>query len=115
MEVLNSREDLLDDVPMHIRQAALDAVVVVAELFVVEAEQMQRGGVKIVAVGGVFGGFEAEVVGGAVSSASLDATTGHPGGKGSGIVVTAFACALRGGLATKLGGADDECAFQQAA
>ncbi len=76
---------------MHVRQPTLDAVVVVAELFVVEAEEVQCGGVQVVAVGGVFGGFEAEVVGGAVGGAALNATTGHPGGKGSGIVVTAFA------------------------
>ena len=76
---------------MHIGEAALDAVVVEAEFFVVEAEQVQRGGVEVVAVGGVFGGLEAEFVGGAVSGAALDAAAGHPGGEGAGVVVAAFA------------------------
>jgi hypothetical protein len=34
---ISSRHDLFDHMPMHIRQPALDAVVVVAELFVIEA------------------------------------------------------------------------------
>ena len=115
MGVSGSCEDLLNDMPMHIRQAALNAVVIVAKLFVVETEQVQRGGVEVVAVARVFGGFEAEIIRGSVSGAALDATTGHPGGEGSRIVIATFARALCGGLAAKFGGADDERAFQQAA
>jgi hypothetical protein len=100
---------------VHIRQPALDAVVVIAELFVVEAEQMKRGGVQVVAVGGIFGGFETEIIRGAVSGSTCDPTASHPGGEGSGIVIAAFAGALSGGLAAKLGGADHERALQQAA
>ena len=98
---------------MHIRQPALDAVVVVAELFVIEAKEVERGSVQVVAVGGIFSGFETEIIGGAVSCATCDATASHPGGEGSGVVIATFA--LCGGLATKLGGADHERAFEQAA
>ena len=48
--------------PMDIREAALDAVVVVAEAFVIEAQQMQHGGVEIIDGGHVLDGFPAEVV-----------------------------------------------------
>ena len=58
---------------MHIREAAGDAVVVEAEFLVVQAEQVQRGGVEVLAVGGILGGFEAEVVGAAIRGAALDA------------------------------------------
>ncbi len=107
------REDLINDMPMHIGEAAVDAVVVGAEFFVIEAEQVQGGGVQIVAVGGILGGFEAEVVGAAVGGAALNPATGHPGGEGTGIVIAAFA--LGSGLAAKLAGADHECAIEQAA
>jgi len=50
-------EDLLSsNVPMHIGQAAVDAVVVEAELFVVQPEPVQRGGVEVVAMRRVHGG-----------------------------------------------------------
>ncbi len=99
--------------PVHIRKAAGDAIVVEAEFLVIEAEQMKRGGVKIVAVGGILGSFEAEVVGAAVSAAPLDAAASHPCGERTGIVVAAFALGSR--LAAKFAGADDECALKQSA
>src|SRR5207253_699180 len=37
-----SRQHLVDDVPMYVRQAALDAVVVVRQPLVIEAEQVQH-------------------------------------------------------------------------
>ena len=101
--------------PFEAGEALLEAVVIEGELLVVNAEQMQRGGVKFVAVGDVFDGFETKFVRAAVTSAALDAAAGHPSGKGSGVVVAAFACALRGGLAAEFGGADDERVFQQTA
>ena len=38
---------------VHIGQAALDAVVVKRQPFVIDAEQVQRGGMEIVRVGGI--------------------------------------------------------------
>ena len=101
--------------PFEASEALLEAVVIEGELLVVNAEQVQRGGVEFVAVGDVFDGFEAKFVGAAVASAALDAAAGHPGGESTSIVVAAFACALRGGLAAEFGGADDERVFQQTA
>ena len=99
---------------MHIREAAVDAVVVEAQRFVIEAQEVQRGGVEVVAVGGVLGGFESKLVGAAIGGAAPDPTTGHPRGKRAGIVIAAFAYALRGRLAAKLSGANDEGAIEQA-
>lgn len=36
--IFASGDDLLDQMPMHIRQPALDAIVIIAELFVIESE-----------------------------------------------------------------------------
>ncbi len=98
--------------PVNIGEAALHAVVVEAEFLVIEAEGVQGGGVEIVAIRRVLGGLVAEVVCAAVGGAPLGAASGHPGGEGSGVVIAPLA--LRGGLAAKLGGADDECLVQHA-
>ena len=45
--VRNSREDAVDDLPMHIGETAVDAVVVKGELLVIDAEQVQDRGVKV--------------------------------------------------------------------
>src|SRR5205807_1124740 len=43
-----SRQNILDDVPMNVGQPPFNAVVIEAEAFVVEAEQVQNGGVEII-------------------------------------------------------------------
>jgi len=115
MEANASANDVLDHMSMHIRQPTLNAIVVEAQFFVIKAKQMQRGSVQVIAVGGVLGGFEAQVIGAAIGSAALDATASHPRGEGTRIVVASFACALRGGLAAKLTGANHKRAVEQAA
>ncbi len=57
-------DDLPDHMSMHVCQAALDAIVVEAELFVVQPEQMQGCGVQIVGPAGVFCGLKSGIVGG---------------------------------------------------
>jgi hypothetical protein len=52
-----SSYEIIDDRAMHIGQAAVDAVVTKGEALVVDAELVQHGGVQIVAVGGIDGGF----------------------------------------------------------
>src|SRR5581483_2475880 len=58
-----SSEDLLDCLAVHIRQPALDAVVVIGKSFVVDAKQVQDGSVKVVPVSGFIDGLPAYVVG----------------------------------------------------
>ena len=50
------------DVPVHVGEAALDAVVVEAEALVIEAEQVEHGGVEVVDGGHVLHGLVAEVI-----------------------------------------------------
>ena len=48
-----SRDQLVDHIPRHIRQAEVAALELEGELQVVEAEEMQDGGVEVVDMGAV--------------------------------------------------------------
>lgn len=63
---------------MHVGQSAIGTVVVIGQARVVDAEQMQGGGMQIVAVGWRFNGFESEFVGGSVADSALDTAAGKP-------------------------------------
>ena len=78
-----SGEDGVDDFAGDVGEAEAAAVVGVGELFVVEAEEVQDGGVEVVDVDLIDGGLVADLVGFAVADAAFDAAAGHPGGEGS--------------------------------
>jgi len=61
-------QDILDHVPMHIGQPAVDAVVADGELGVVDSQEVQDGGVDIVDLGRVLAAerLVAKLVAGAV-------------------------------------------------
>lgn len=88
---------------MHIRQPAVGAVVQDGEFLVVDAQQVEQGGVQVVDGGFVLGGLVGEVVAGAEGGAALHAGAGHPGDTGAAVVVAADA-ALRERHAAELGG-----------
>jgi hypothetical protein len=46
----------VNDFSVDVGEAAVDAVVVEGELFVVDAEEVQNGGVEVVDGDGIFGG-----------------------------------------------------------
>ena len=46
-------EDLLDYVPVDVREAAVGAVVTEGEFLVIEAEEVQDGGMDVLALGEV--------------------------------------------------------------
>src|SRR3712207_6587087 len=71
--LLSSCQEFHDDVPVDVRQAEVTSGVAVGEPFMVEAEQVQDGGVQVVHVDLVLDRLEAELVGGAVDVAALDA------------------------------------------
>ena len=65
---------------MHVGEPEIPAGVAVGELFVVEAEQAEHGGVQVVDVHALFHSLKSEFVGGAVNLAALDAAAGQPDG-----------------------------------
>jgi hypothetical protein len=80
---------------MHVGQPPFDAVVVEAQAFMVEAQQVQDRCVQIVNRRAVFLGTVTELVGGSIREAVLDLRVGEPNGKAVRIVVTAMGAAGR--------------------
>ena len=112
--VLLLGQDLFGDGSVDVGEAEVAAGVAVGEAFVVEAEEMQDGGVPVVDVHLVVNGFVAVVVRHAVVHAAFDAAASHPHGEAFVVVVPAIgALAVRG--AAKLAAPDDEGVFQEAA
>ena len=52
----------MNDVAVDISEAAVDAVLTDGEAFVIDAHEVEDGGVEVVAVGGSFGSLIGEVV-----------------------------------------------------
>ena len=63
---------------MHICQASVDAAVADGEFFVIDAEEVEDGGMEIVAGGDILGGFPLPFVALAAGAAGLDASAGEP-------------------------------------
>ncbi len=75
---LQSRQNPAHHFPKNIGEPKVATTVAVGEAFVIEAEEMQEGGVQIVEMHLVnFGGL-ARRIGGSVAQPSFDAATGHP-------------------------------------
>ena len=70
-DYLESGDEFADNVAIDIGQAEISAGVAVGQLLMVDAEQVEHGGVKVVDGDGLFDGFETEVVGSAVGPCRL--------------------------------------------
>ena len=70
-------------------EAEVAAGVAVGEAFVVEAQQVEHGGVQVVDAHGVLDRAEPELVGGAMSHAAPDAATRQPDAEAVVVVVAA--------------------------
>ena len=88
---------------VDVGEAEVAAGVVVGEAFVIEAEEVEDGGLEVVDVDFVLSDMEAEVIGLAVGS-GFDAAASHEGGEGLGVVVAA-SFATEGGVGFDHGGA----------
>ena len=62
---------------MDVGESALDAVVVVGEFLVIEAEKVQYRGMKIVRSDDILAGPEAKLIGGAMARAAFHPGTGQ--------------------------------------
>src|SRR5687768_10881226 len=82
-------QHVLDHMPMHVRQSALDAVVIEAQPLVVEAEDVQDRRVQVVDRRDLVDGLVAEVVSCAVAEGAFDACAGEPDGETLGVVIAA--------------------------
>src|SRR5688572_12345544 len=84
-----SREHFGHHAAVHVRQPALDAVVVEGQALVVDAEQVEHRGVQVVDRSHVLDSLVAEVVGGAEAEAALYAGAGEPDREALWVVVAA--------------------------
>lgn len=76
----------MNDMSVHIGEAEVASGVVVGEALVIEAQEMENGGLKVVDVNLSLSDVEAEVVGFTVG-AGLGAAAGHEGGEGLRVVI----------------------------
>ena len=109
------REEVFDDVAVDVGEAEVAAGVGVGEFFVIEAEEVEDGGVHVVHVDFVGDGVVAEVVGLAEGEAGFDAGAGEPLAEAAGVVVAAGAVALGVGGAAEFAAPPDEGVFEEAA
>ena len=99
---------------VNIGQAAIDAIVPNGQPGVVDAEEMQDGGVDVVNLGWMLpvGGFVPEVVAWAIGHTALDAAAREPVGETIGVVVATLATLGRR-HAAKLGGPKNDGVIEQ--
>jgi hypothetical protein len=69
-------EDVVDDVAEHVGQSEISTGIPIGQFFVVETEQVQHGGVQVVAVDFAVDGFDSIFVGRSVGDSAPDASTG---------------------------------------
>ena len=86
----------MDDVAVDVGEAEVATGVAVGELFVIEAEEVEHGGVEVVDVDLVFDGLEAEVISRAVNVAAFGSAASHPSGEAVVVVVATVNFALVG-------------------
>ena len=79
----------MNDVAVDISEAAVDAVLTDGEAFVIDAHEVEDGGVEVVEVDGFVFGVVAVVVGRAVNGAWFDTAASHEHGEAVWIVVAA--------------------------
>src|SRR4029079_14843051 len=104
---------LADDFAFDERQAFVAAEGRIGQLVLIEAEQVQNGGVDVAEVIGFFDGCEADGVGSADPLAAADATAGEPHGEGEIVMVAAFA-ALGFWRAAEFAAPENERGIEQA-
>lgn len=98
---------------MYIRQTAFDAVVIDAQAFVIQPQQVQNCGVQIVDGADLVDGLVTEFVGGAVAEGAFDTRSGHPRGEAVRVVVAAVGSLLEGRHATEFRAPDHQRVFKK--
>src|SRR5688572_5183628 len=99
---------LLNHVAVDGGKAAFDAVMVIAEPFMIQVEQVQDRGMQIVNRGHVLNRLVSEFVRGTIGKCAFDSRASQPAGKALWIVVSATSSLLKRWHTAKLGDKDDE-------
>src|SRR5882762_1754668 len=110
-----SRDELLDDFTMDVGQSEIAALEAIAELRMIEAEQVEDGSMQIVDVDLILRGVEAKIIGLAQRESCFDATAGQPIGEAIGVMIAPVVSALDHGGAAKFAAPNHQRIFQEAA
>src|SRR5439155_1273364 len=111
---MSSGQDRFNHFAVNIGEAAVAAVMAEGELFVIDAEQVQNGGMEVIAVGFSGLGSPRPFVALAVSRTAFDAGAGQPGNECAAVMVPASG-ALGEGHPAELGAPDEQRVFEHAA
>ena len=107
-----SGDDLVDYFARHVCQSEATTVVLVSQFFMIQAEQVQDGGVQIVEVNFVFSRLESDFVLRAVVDAAFNTAAGHPRAEAVRVMVSSrLLPGLSNRQATKLAAPDNERVF----
>lgn len=87
-EIRNSRQQFPDNTGLlAVNKRGVEAVAFIDELIVIEAEEVEQGGVPVVVMDDVADGFVAPFVGFAVDVTGFEAAAGHPVGESVSVVI----------------------------
>ena len=96
LDLGSSRQNVLHHIPAHIGQPKISPRMPIGQPFMIEAEEVEHGGMEVVDVDDILHGPEAEFVRGAVGVAASSAATGKPAGEAVMVVVAAVKCGILG-------------------
>src|SRR5262245_38823899 len=109
-----SGKDRLDDIAVDVGEAEIASRVTIGEPLVVQAKQVENGGVEVVGMNEVFGDVVAVVVGLAIDNTAFHAAAGEPRTEHV-RVVAAAGWAVGVGRTAEFGGEDDQSVVEHAA
>jgi len=107
-------EDFFDHSAVHVGEATFDSIVIEAQAFVIEAQNVENGGVEIVNAGHSFHSFMAEFIRRSVTERGFYAGSGQPGGEAIGVVIPSAGTFLEGWHPAKFGTENDKGVFEEA-
>src|SRR6266404_1793740 len=85
-----SRQDVRDDLAVDVGEPPVGAVVAEGEFLVIDSQQVQHRGMKVVSCRGRLCGFPGPRIAFSAGDAAFDAAAGHPTDERAAVVVASF-------------------------
>lgn len=105
----------MNDVAMDVGEPTLQTIVIKGQSLMIQAHQVQEGGVEVVQARRMFFGFEPESIAATVTVSFSDACPSQKTGEGVWVVVAPGTISLKKGHAPKFRAPYDQSVFQQSA
>ena len=114
MPLTVSGKHILDYMPVNIRQAPLQSVVVERQSLMVESHEMQQGGIEVIDGCFVNSSLEAKLIALTITHRVFDSRTCKKAGESTGVVVASTTIGLQERHSAKLGCPHDERVLKHA-